>query len=177
MTTITNPAILSYKLGEMRFGIFSKIPFLLAYWKEDIDIKLDFINLIQLLCNRMDFASTKMRITDRKDKFIYLNMYNDFNDTKYYYASADVSLITPRNFIGYIAVRARDLGALSKHSKLLIGDMNKFDLSSIYRVPINDYKKAKELSSITETREFKNAYQAFKANNITALVNYDSMLE
>ena len=56
MTTITNPALFSYKLGVSKYGLFKKVPFMIAYWEKDNGFQHDFINLIQLSANRMDFA-------------------------------------------------------------------------------------------------------------------------
>ena len=177
MVTINNPAMLSYKLGEMKLGIFKKVPFLVAYWKEVNNFPVDFINLIQLTCNRMDFAATEMRPKNRNKAFVYLSVYKDNTEPTDYLASANSQVITEDNFIGYLAIRAKDLSAFSKNSKLLVGDQSMFDLSSIYRIPKNIYDGSKQISLSRDAGEFWVPYEMFKTNIISLLVNYQDMFE
>lgn len=177
MTTITNPALLSYGMSTIKYGLFKSVPFLMAYWKDKNDFPKEFINLIQLCCNRMDFAATDMMPKDRKNKFIYLCVYKSDNEDNNYLATADSIKVSENNFIGYIIIRAKDIKTISQHAKLLIGDMRKFDIRSVYRIPINAYDNFKEVKSAKDTGEFIKAYELIKANVISGLVNYQDVFE
>ena len=130
MTTITNPALFSYKLGVSKYGLFKKVPFMIAYWEKDNGFQYDLDPM--------------------------------FNEN---------------NFICYVVFRAKDLGTISKHSKLLIGDMHKIDMKSIYTLPVKDYTNAKPVLSSSHLGEFYTAYETLKSCLISALVNYEDMFE
>ena len=175
MTTITNPALLSYKIGTIKYGLFKKVPFLIAYWKDNVTFSNDFINLIQLSANRMDFASTNMTARDRKDAFVYFSVYR--HDDNVYHVTMNPNYIDENAFVCYVVYRAKDLGTISKYSHLLIGDMHKIDMESIYTLPVKAYNEAKTITSATSAGEFWVAYESLKTNLITALVNYQDMFE
>ena len=179
MTTITNPALFSYKLGVSKYGLFKKVPFMVAYWEKDNGFQYDFINLIQLSANRMDFAATEMRPKDRKGAFVYFSAYK--YDEISYQLTMDPAF-NENNFVCYVVFRAKDLGTISKHSKLLIGDMHKIDMKSIYTLPVKDYMNAKPVfssmrSATSYLGEFYAAYETLKSCLISALVNYEDMFE
>lgn len=176
MVTITNPAMLSFKMGEAKYSIFKKIPFLIAYWKEKNDFPKEFVDLIQLSANRMDFASTDMLPKDRKNKFVYFSVYTS-NIDGMYEMSIDPNVGLDRTFICYVGVRAKDIVTLSKYSTLLIGDMHKVDMKSIYRLPIDACNKAKSVSRAIDAGEFWVAYETLKSGLISALVNYEDIFE
>ena len=179
MTTITNPALFSYKLGVSKYGLFKKVPFMIAYWEKDNGFQSDFINLIQLSANRMDFAATEMKSKDRKGAFVYFSAYK--YDEISYQLTMDPEF-NENNFVCYVVYRAKDLGTISKHSKLLIGDMHQIDMKSIYTLPVKDYMNAKPLflpmrSTTSYLGEFYTAYETLKSCLISALVNYEDMFE
>lgn len=174
MTTITNPALFSYKLGVSKYGPFKKVPFMIAYWEKDNGFQYDFINLIQLSANRMDFAATEMKSKDRKGAFVYFSAYK--YDEISYQLTMDPEF-NENNFVCYVVYRAKDLGTISKHSKLLIGDMHQIDMKSIYTLPVKDYMNAKPVLSSTHFGEFYTAYETLKSCLISALVNYEDMFE